>query len=93
MSNNSVVCLQEMSHGQAMEKEEVEVPPTTQQLNFDLGSLRASFKRRREGTGAIRGDSPGSKKGRFEAASLQVSNPVLLTNIITRGFQLLYAVG
>ena len=70
-----------MGQGQAAEKEQK--PPTTQQLSFDLGSLRASFKRRREDAGAMHVDVPGSKKGRFEAASLQVSYPGLVSNLIT----------
>lgn len=81
-SNKSVCCcLQEADHDQAAEEEEV-LPPA-QQLSFDLGRLRASVKRRREDAGAMHVDTPGSKKGRFEAASLQVSNPVLIIDIVT----------
>ena len=85
--------LQEMSHVQAAKEEEEEVLPTTQVLQFDLGHLRASFKRRREDALALHVDTPGSKKGRFQAASLQVSNPVLVINIITTVYQLLHWLG
>ena len=89
--NTSVTagCLQEMGQGEAAAEEEEEVLPAAQQLTFDLGSLRACFKRRRQDAVAMHVDTPGSKKGRFEAASLQVSNPVLFINIITGVYQLL----
>lgn len=64
--------LQEASHDEATEVDE-QARPTTQQMTFDLASLRASFKRKREDAEAMHVDAPGSKKGRFEAASLQVS--------------------
>lgn len=60
--------LQETSQGE----EEVEVPPFTQQMSFDLGRLRAAFKRKWEDAGAVHEPSQPSKKGQFEAASLQV---------------------
>ena len=73
----SVTCLQETTDGQAAEAEEVEALPTTQQLSFDLGSLRACFKRKREDAGAMQEATESSKKGCFDAASLQVGHPLL----------------
>lgn len=67
----SVSFLQEKDNTWTAEEEQV--LPAAQQLTFDLGSLRTSFKRRREDAGPMHVDTPGSKKGRFEAASLQVS--------------------
>lgn len=60
-------------------------------MTFDLASLRASFKRKREDAEAMHVDAPGSKKGRFEAASLQVSRLYLGTimNTIANVLQLL----
>lgn len=60
-------------------------------MTFDLASLRASFKRKREDAEAMHDDAPGSKKGRFEAASLQVSKLYLesIMNTIAIVLQLL----
>ena len=55
-----------------------ETRPPDKQLDFDLGKLRASLKRRREAAGGLQASQQGSKKGRFEAASLQVSSPFVL---------------
>ena len=44
-----------------------------QQLDFNLRSLRASLTRQREAGGGVQAPQQGTKKGRFEAASLQVS--------------------
>ena len=62
------------------ESEEQWTPRTTdqqvadQQVAFDLPSLRARLKRQRDTAAAdLMATHQGSKRGRFEAASLQVS--------------------